>query len=135
MNIKDLFNKKLENAKSKKDQQENEEERERREARELFRPVVEAMENLKDELSCYEDIKFSISDHYVDIYLGDETTLKTHRYGGSDSFRVEETNNFEYPEYDIIESEHEFQTAQETIEFLVEGCAEYVAEKGEETET
>jgi hypothetical protein len=42
-------------------------------------------------------------------------------------FRVEETNYYDAPEYDVIERTHRFATEQETAEYLIKQIAEKMA--------
>jgi hypothetical protein len=79
MDIKNLLNIEVEKAKREKEEKETDEARKEREARELFLAVAKAMHQLTEKLSGHEDMKLYISDHHVDINLGKNTKLETHR--------------------------------------------------------
>lgn len=129
MDIKNLLNKGIEAAKETKDEKDKTDAVLEQEAAQLFQPIVLAMEQLNSELSQYSEINFSISQHLVTVRLGENTTLETHRYGWSHNFSVEETNTYQYPEYEVFEHTHEFSDTPSVIEFIVKKCAEYVADR------
>ena len=130
MDIKNLLNKEVENVKWEKAEKEIDEVRKEREAKERFLPVAKAMHQFAEELSGHEDITLYISDHHVDINLGEKTKLKIHRDSWTGFFYVDVRNNmFEHPEYDVNEGYHHFDTADDAISFLIKETAKYVASK------
>ena len=131
MNIKKRLVEEVQKARRDSEKAKAEDAHRETEAKELFLPIVRAMEQVQEELLHHDNIKICISDQHVDIKLGKGTALEAHRYGWSNSFTIEETNTYEYPEYDVIETKHDFGTAEEAIDFLVKKCAQYVARRQE----
>ena len=129
MDIKSLLNTEIHSAKQAKEEKEKQDAVLEQEAAKLFQPIVSAMEQLKSELSTYPEITFSISTHFVTLRLGKDTKLETGRYGWSHNFRLEETNTYKYPEYEVLEHSHEFDDAGSVVAFIIKTCAEYVARK------
>jgi hypothetical protein len=126
MDIKSLLSKEIEKSSASKKARDSETLSKDTEATELFKPVVTAFNELQNELGDRDDIDIYISDNCADIKLGADIQLKTHRYGFSDTFNIEETR---YGYEDVTERRHEFKTSDELITFIVKQLADYIANK------
>jgi hypothetical protein len=126
MDIKRILDKELRATEQAKKEKEKSDIALEQEAANLFQPIVSAMEQLKSELSSYPGIQFTISNHFVTVRLGEDTSLECHRYGWSQNFVVDETNTIKYPEFEVLEQNHKFDDVETFISFIVKRCAEYV---------
>lgn len=130
MSIKDKLANELANASQRNVQDDVEREERKRQAIESFRPIAEALKEIEEEFASIDGLKLRIGSNNARVKLGAVTTLETSFYEWSRGFSVDEANQWGYPSYDRQERKHEFESAEQVIDFFVRECAEFVAKNG-----
>lgn len=96
------------------------------EASQLFKPVLDAMHQLAQELAENESIRFRLHDNEVELAIGHERRLTASRYGWDREFSVED--HIYCPDLgDSLERTYVFRTADDVITFMIRACAEFLA--------
>jgi hypothetical protein len=96
------------------------------EAAQVFKPVLEAMHHLAQELAGNEHITLTMRDNDVDLAIGHERKIRASRYGWHRDFAVADT--IYCPDLgDSCERLYAFHTADEVTTFIIRACAEFLA--------
>lgn len=127
MNIKNKLAEELAKASKEKGKKDLEKKALELEAIELFRPIAEALEELKNELSEIDGLSITVGKNKTRVKLGDLTTLESCRYFFTNKFSVDEKNSWGELSYDTTERTHRFESSQQVIDFFIKECAQYVA--------
>jgi hypothetical protein len=97
-----------------------------REASQLFKPVLEAMHHLAQELTGNKHITLTMRDNDVELAIGHERRVRASRYGWHRDFAVADT--IYYPDLgESFERTYAFQTPDDVITFIIRACAEFLA--------
>jgi hypothetical protein len=127
MGIKDKFSQALKKASLDEEKSKAERKTLEVEAQRLFKPIAEAMEQLSQELSGINGLSIKFSANNCMIRLGNQI-LESCRYFFDREYSVRETNRWGE---ETLEQIHHFETSEQVIEFLVEMCAKYAAQKSD----
>ena len=96
------------------------------EASHAFKPILEAMQQLAQEVAENKDIRCTIHDNEVELTIGQERRVRASRYGWQRDFTVEDHILWsEVGEY--IARTYAFKTSEDVIIFIVRACAEFLA--------
>jgi hypothetical protein len=96
------------------------------EASQVFKPVLEATQQLAQELAGNEHITCTMGDHEVDLVIGQERRVRASRYGWQRDFAVEDA--IYCPDLGAsFERTYAFHTAEDVITFIIRACAEFLA--------
>lgn len=127
MNIKNKLAEELAKASKEEDKKDLEQKALELEAIELFRPIAEALEELRNELSEIDGLSITVGKNAARVKLGDVTTLESCRYFFTNEFSVYEKNSWGEPSYETTEQTHRFESSQQVIDFFIKESAQYVA--------
>ena len=97
-----------------------------REAAQVFKPVLEAVHHLAQELAGNKHITVTMGDNDVELAIGQERRVRASRYGWQRDFAVADT--IYCPDLgESFERTYAFQTPGDVITFLIRACAEFLA--------
>ena len=96
------------------------------EASQFFKPVLDATQQLAQELAGNEHITLTMRDNDVELAIGQERRVRASRYGWQRDFAVED--HIYWPDLAAyVKRTYAFQTPDDVITFIIRACAEFLA--------